>query len=302
MEEWSPFRAYGPKYGPLCGINVFTIGVIIAGTVWFYLAARDLPAYRWNWDSISDFLIRTTPAGEFRPGLLLAGLMTTIRVGFWTFLVSLVLGGILGIVAISGSLLIKWPYQFIINILRNTPPIIILFCVYFLIGNVIPLTPMTEAINRLPAAGQKVAAWLFAPADQLDSMVSAVLALGLYQSAYVAEIVRGSLESVPAGQWEAGLALGFTPLAVLRLIILPQGMRLALPPLTGQCITTFKESSLASLISLPDLTFQSLEIMAISGMTFEVWICAGLLYLGLGFICATIGKYLEMRSWRHERL
>ena len=103
-----------------------------------------------------------------------------------------------------------------------------------------------------------------APEGQLDRMVAAVLTLGVYEGAYVTEIVRGGIEGVPHGQWEASAALGFSRSQQLRLVIFPQAVRAILPPLVGQVITTFKDSALASLISLPDLTFQALEVMAIS--------------------------------------
>ena len=142
-------------------------------------------------------------------------------------------------------------------------------------------------------------AWGFAPEGQLDRMVAAVLTLGVYEGAYVTEIVRGGIEGVPHGQWEASAALGFSRSQQLRLVIFPQAVRAILPPLVGQVITTFKESALASLISLPDLTFQALEVMAISRMTFEVWISAGAIYLLLGVLCARYGRWLETReTWK----
>ena len=294
MEEWSPFRAYGPKYGAFCSANVITFLLLGSGAIWYYLQARHLPAYKWNWPALGEFIVLQSPDGNWKPGLLLQGLFTTIRVGFWTFLVSFFLGLMFGIYAVKKSFLKSLPYQFFINLVRNTPPIIIIFCVYFLIGNVAPLTKLMDAIREWPPICQKIIAVLFAPAGQMESMVAAVIALGIYQSAYVAEIIRGSIESVPQEQWNAGAALGFNKFSVIRLIILPQGLRLALPPLTGQCISTFKDSSLASLISLPDMTFQSLEIMAISGMTFEIWISTGMLYLALGIICSLTGRLLEL--------
>ena len=136
---------------------------------------------------------------------------------------------------------------------------------------------------------------------ETDRMLAAVMALGLYEGAYVAEIVRGSVESVPPGQWDAARALGFSRRQSLRLVILPQAARIAMPPLAGQTISAFKDSALASLISLPELTFQSLEVMAVSQMTFEIWISAGALYLLIGLACAALGRWLERRCARHER-
>lgn len=293
MRNWSPFRAYSLQNKSHFWQNALTISLVLAGAAWFFFAARRLPAYEWSWRAALDFILLIEPDGQVKAGLLLKGLFTTLRVGFWTVLFSLFAGTALGLSAIHKGFWTSLPYQIFINLLRNTPPLIILFCVYFLFGNLVSVTPLEDFIRALPATMQTCIGWFIAPEGQLDRMLAAVLALGLYQAAYVAEIIRGAVESVSAGQWDAGLALGFSDFSTLMYIILPQALRLALPPLTGQCLTTFKESSLASLISLPDLTFQSLEIMAISGKTFEVWISAALLYLLLGLVCSLFGLWLE---------
>lgn len=221
------------------------------------------------------------------------------------------------------------------ELLRNTPLLLQLFFVYFLLSPLLALGPFGSAVLALGAfegaymaelfragllsvpraqweaalslgfgLGQALRAGValgFAPPGQMDRMLAAVMALGLYEGAYVAEIVRGSVESVAPGQWDAARALGFSRRQSLRLVILPQAARIALPPLAGQTISTFKDSALASLISLPELTFQSLEVMAVSQMTFEIWISAGALYLLVGLACAALGRLLERRCARHER-
>lgn len=272
--------------------------MLAAGAIGCYWQTATLAAYHWSWEAAFSYIIVPAPAG-WKAGLLLEGLFTTLRVGFWTFVFSLFLGGVLGFLASGKSLRVSLPYQMLINLFRNTPPLILLFCVYFLIGNVIPIAPLEEAIRSSPEWLQTGICLFFAPQRQLGSMVAAVLALGVYQATYVAEITRGSIENVPRAQWDAALALGFGRPAAFRVVILPQALRMAIPALTGQCVSTFKESALASLISLPDLTFQSLEIMAVSGMTFEVWICAGALYLAIGFVCSSAGAILERRHSRH---
>lgn len=297
-EEWSPFRIYGRKYRAFCWQNSLTITLLVAGAICCYWQTANLAAYQWNWQSVFSYVAVPTASG-WKPGLLLEGLFTTLRVGFWTFVFSLALGGLLGFLASGKSFWATIPYQILINLFRNTPPLILLFCVYFLIGNVIPIAPLEDAIRDSPDWLQTGIHLFFAPQRQIGSMVAALLALGIYQATYVAEIVRGSIENVPKPQWDAALALGFGRAEAFRLIILPQALRLAIPPLTGQCVSTFKESALASLISLPELTFQSLEIMAVSGMTFEVWICTGILYLAIGFICSCGGAILERIQSRH---
>ena len=115
----------------------------------------------------------------------------------------------------------------------------------------------------------------------------------------MAEIVRAGLESVPKSQWEASAGQGMTPRQQYRYVIFPQAARLMTPPLVNQAISTFKETTLASIISLPELTFQSLEIMAVTRMTFELWLTTATLYLLISYTWSGLGRRLEQsRRWR----
>lgn len=301
MTEWSPFRAFIPKRRSwlACWQDQVCLIFLFAAGIWLWVSARNLPGYEWNWQLLGEFVLIRGRSGSYEAGLLLRGLLTTLRVGFWTFIVSLLLGGFLGIISSRRSLAIRLPCTLYVNLVRNTPPLVILFVVYFFAGHLLPVGPLEEAIRHLPGFIQTFIAATFAPSGQMDRMLAAILALGCYQSAYVAEIVRGGIFAVPKGQWDASRALGFNRLQTIWLVILPQAARSMLPPLTGQAISTFKDSALASLISLPDLTFQSLEIMAVSSMTFEIWTSAAALYLLTGFVCATIGRCLEQKFSVH---
>lgn len=254
-----------------------------------------MPGYDWNWSLLLEFLCRRDARGEFEPGLLLQGLAITLKVGCWTFLAAIVLGIIVGVMAHGKLRLLTWPCRIYINLARNTPPIVLLFCVYFFVGNVPLMGQAAEILRHAPLWLTNCLSFIFADVDQLDRMVAAVLALGLYQGAFFSEIIREGVNSVGQGQWDAAYGLGFSRLAALRFFILPQTGRLLIPPMTSQMITTFKETALVSLISLPDLTFQSLEIMTITSMTFEVWIVAGCIYLILGGICSILGRWLEKK-------
>lgn len=299
MTEWSPFRAFAPRRHRLYWQDAVCLLLLAAGGIWFYVAARKLPLYDWQWELLGEFILTRDHAGEWRAGLLLRGLFTTLRVGIWTFLFSLCLGGIIGIASASRQRLIRFPCMAYVNLLRNTPPLVILLVVYFFAGNFLPVTAIEDFLRMLPPEVGQVFGALVATPGQLDRMLAAVLALGAYQGAYVAEIVRGGLYTVPRGQRDAARALGFGKFATIWLVILPQAARSILPPLTGQCISTFKDSALASLISLPDLTFQSLEIMSVSQMTFEIWISAAALYLMTGAACGCVGRILEKKYSAH---
>lgn len=294
--EWSPFKAYRssqpkkwnwPDLALLALLGLFLI--------WTSSRASTLPGYTWNWRLLGEFILRQNSHGNWEAGLLLRGLFTTLRVGLWTLLLSFIIGAVIGMAGSAKSPWARLPCQIYVNLARNTPPLVILFCVYFFASGILPVTALESALRGLPASLRDFCATVFAAPGELDRMMAAILALGLYQGAYVAEIIRGGIASVPRGQWDASQALGFTRPQTLLHVILPQAARLMIPPLTGQAITTIKDSALASLISLPDLTFQSLEIMATSGMTFEVWISAGFIYLLVGAGCATLGLWLEKK-------
>lgn len=301
MAEWSPLRQFakGRRSGFLAPADLAALVLFLLGAGWFWFMARKLPEYDWQWTLLSEFIAIPSPGGGYRAGLLLTGLFTTLRIGFWTFLFSLALGGAIGIISTRKSPLATLPCALYVNLVRNTPPLVILFVVYFFAGNLLPVGPLEDLIRHLPGWIRTFIAATIAGPGQMDRMLAAVLALGCYQAAYVAEIVRGGIEAIPKGQWDAARALGFSRFQTIALVILPQAGRTLLPPLTGQCISTFKDSALASLISLPDLTFQSLEIMAVSSMTFEIWISSAAIYLLIGLVCACLGHWLERKYSLH---
>lgn len=297
---WSPYLSDVHRQEWRLGwMDGVLLVVGLAGLVWFFWQARSITGYHWRWPLLVEFLVRIGPDGSWEPGLLVRGFFVTIRLGVWSMAAALVIGGILGMFSARRTGIFSFLVRCYVNLIRNTPPLVLLFLIYFFAGNLLPVTALEEMIRQLPPFFQALFGILFAPQGQVDRMVAAVLTLGLYEGAYVTEIVRGGLESVPTGQWEASAALGFSRFEQFRLVLLPQATQIILPPLVGQVISTFKDSTLGSFISLPELTFQSLEVMAISQMTFEIWLSTGVLYLLLGVVCARLGRYLETRQiWR----
>lgn len=299
--DWSPFRAYSLKKKTYRSYpDLFFLAVLFLFLFYCFFTAGALPEYQWNWELLEQFLIRKNQFGQWEAGTLLIGFFTTLRIGFWTFVFSLLFGTLIGLLSLNKSPVIKLLIQLYINIIRNIPPLVILFCVYFFAGNILPINALEDFFRTSPPVASKICGIIFAPPWQLDRMIAAILALGCYQSAYIAEIVRSGMESVSGGQWDAAGSLGFNTFQTLQYVVAPQAIRFILPPLIGQIITTFKDSALASLISLPDLTFQCLEIMSVSNMTFEIWITAALLYLIIGCVCALIGAFFEKRFMLHN--
>ena len=131
--------------------------------------------------------------------------------------------------------------------------------------------------------------FLLAPVLDLGPFGSAVLALGIFEGAYVAELVRAGVLAVPRTQWEAGISLGFGPATTLRLIILPQAMRL------NQLVSLIKDTSLVSAIAVADLTMRAQEIIADTFLTFEIWLLVAGLYLLLALLVSLPIRWLELR-------
>ncbi|MEA3362626.1 MAG: amino acid ABC transporter permease, partial [Thermodesulfobacteriota bacterium] len=185
------------------------------------------------------------------------------------------------------------------TLLRNLPPLVLVFIFYFFISDqILPLLHISEWIATAPEGLQRVAHLLVAPPDQLEAFIAAVMTLALFEGAYIGEIVRAGINSIETGQWEAARALGMRRWQLLREIILPQAFQRMIPPLAGQAISTIKDSAIVSVISIQELTFQGMELMAATYLTFEVWITITLLYFMLTYGCSWLAGRLELRLRR----
>ncbi len=174
-----------------------------------------------------------------------------------------------------------------------------IFILYFFISS--PLTSLLDIENELTAASPttlSILALLFGPPELLPNFLSGLICLALFEGAYVTEIVRAGIESIPKGQWEAAWALGLHSRRVLAEVILPQAMQKVLPPLAAQFISLIKDSSLISLISIQELTFTGTELAVSSGRVFEVWLTVAALYFLLCFGLARLFRRLERRLKR----
>ncbi|HXW20494.1 MAG TPA: amino acid ABC transporter permease [Roseiarcus sp.] len=129
----------------------------------------------------------------------------------------------------------------------------------------------------------------------VPALVAAIGGLGLSSGAYQAEILRGALNAVPAGQAEAAVALGFSGLEIWRRILLPQALRISAPPLINEFILLLKASSLVSVVGIAELTRVSMNIASMTYRPFEAYLSGGLIYLVINLCLAGFGLYAERR-------
>jgi len=249
--------------------------------------------YRWQWPVMLQYLVRMD-GGSWTAGSLAQGFLTTVKLSLWATALATLLGTILGLMRVSHSLFDRLVAGSYVEMVRNLPPLVLVFIVYFFIGDrIMTLLGIEGLIRSASPATQAVLTFLFAPPARLSGFFAGLATLVLYEAAYITEIVRAGIQSIEQGQWEAAHALGLSRRQQLRYVILPQALQRILPALAGQLISTIKDSAIVSVISIPELTFQGLELMSATYLTFEIWITITALYFILTFTFSIGVRRLE---------
>lgn len=175
-------------------------------------------------------LIRTFP-------LLMQGLWVTLQIGIVSIVLGLVIGLALALIRLYGPVWTQLLARAYINFMRSIPLLVLLIIIYY----------------ALPFVGIR-----------LSPFLSAVSALSLVSAAYTAEIFRAGIEAIPKGQFEASSALGLSYRHMMVDVILPQAIRIVIPPLTNNCINVMKDTALASVVAMPDLLKQATQAQALA--------------------------------------
>lgn len=224
--------------------------LVTAALIWVMNRGIERLDYHWQWYRIPRYIF-TYENGVFTPGPLIEGLLVTFHITGVSMGLMLVLGLLTAIFRLSDSFLAKTIARIYLELIRNTPLLVQLFFIYFV------LAPVLD-INRFS---------------------SAVLALSLFEGAYASEIFRAGILSVHTGQQEAAKSLGMNTFQTYVYIILPQAIPRMLPPLTGQGVSLIKDSALVSVIAVYDLTMRGRMIIADTYLTFEMWFTIAGIYL-----------------------
>ena len=251
--------------------------------------------YKWNWGAIPQYLFRfDSSEARWVPNVLVLGLITTIRLSFWATILATIIGSLMGLARSSSRLFNKLIGGIYVELIRNSPPLVLIFIFYYFIGDqIFPAIGIDRLSDVSSVSSRNLIESLFAPLALFPTFLAALLTLAIFEGAYITEIVRSGIQSIEKGQWEAADALGLTKYQRMRRIILPQAVKQILPPLAGQFISTIKDSAIVSVISIQELTFQGMELMATTYMTFEIWITITFLYFLLTFSCSLVIERFE---------
>ncbi len=214
---------------------------------------------------------------KWKPGILLIGLYTTLKVSIIGIIFGIIIGLVAGLARISENPAFKWWSIIYIELIRGSPLLVQIFIWYFVLGTLINTLLARQGLQQLPP------------------LYYGIASLAFFAGAYVAEIVRAGIQSIHRGQMEAARSLGMTYAQAMRYVILPQAFRRILPPLAGQFISLIKDSSLLGIIAIRELTKATREVVTTSLQPFELWFVCALLYLVLTFGLSMLMQYLERR-------
>lgn len=276
----------------------------IAGAVAFIVyRVRTELVYTWDWSIIPQYLFRRDgETGRPVPGALILGVLTTIRLTIWSALGALIIGLLVGVLRISRNRAIQLYGRIYTEVVRNTPPLVLVFVFFYFVGNQLTVALGIDSwIRNAGPATQQTVRFLFSEPQRFAEFLSAVFTLAVYEGAYMAEIIRAGVQSVPKGQVEAAQSLGLSRVDQYRFVILPQALKTIGPALAGQLISTVKDSAIVAVISVQELTFRGLELMSATFRTFEVWITITALYLLLTGALSLGARALENRMQAGQR-
>ncbi|EPI4980254.1 amino acid ABC transporter permease [Raoultella planticola] len=204
--------------------------------------------------------------------MLYAGLVFTIPITLISFFLGLLLGFIVALIRLYGPAPLKNVVRFYVWIIRGTPLLVQLFLIFY----------------ALPSVG-----------ITLDAFPAAVIGFTLNVGAFTSEVIRATLLSVAKGQWEAAYSIGMSWGQSLRYIILPQAARVAVPPLSNTFISLVKDTSLASVITVPELFLAAQRIAAVTYQPLILYSEAALLYLLICSVLSYLQSRLELRLERN---
>ena len=237
-----------------------------------YLIARmsvigaEAMGYNWQWYRVPDYFYSLTEDG-FQWGEIVFGLLKSIDLSVKAFALATIVGLFIALLRLSGLLVGSGVALVYLEFVRNIPLLVLLYLIYYVMG----------------------------PIFKFDRYMAAIICLAVYHSATISEIFRAGINSVPKGQWEAAKSIGMSVAQSYRFIILPQSIKVMLPPLTNEAVQLIKSSAIVSVIAIAELTTIGRNIISDTYMSFEIWFTVAVVYLVVTLILSTFVSGLEKR-------
>jgi len=268
-------RARGIRPGRLLNslpVSVLIYFLVVGAILWAAFVGAQAMGYNWQWYRVPQYLYRLTDDG-FEQGEILIGLWATLGLSTLAFVVAMVIGFIVAILRLSGLPVSSRVAVGFLEIVRNIPLLVLLYLFYYVLG----------------------------PIFGFDRYVASILCLAVFHGAPISEIFRAGIESVPKGQWEAAKSIGLSTSQTYCRVILPQTVKLVLPPLTGEAVNAIKSSAIVSVIAVAELTTVGRNIISETYMSFEIWFTIAAVYMAVTLVLSIGVSRLERRAasaWR----
>ena len=216
------------------------------------------------------------------------GIGVTLRISITSFFTIIVVGILGGLGRISGNRIVRGASSLYVEVVRGIPLLVWLLYIWFALPQV--LQTLGKALQPIaPAVGAYFANL------RLDPFIAAVIGFTVCYGAYMTEIFRAGIESISKGQMEAARSLGMSYAQAMRYIVLPQAIRVILPPVGNEFVTLLKDSSLVSVLAVSDLTRRGREYVARSFLSFETFTMIALIYLLMTLIFTRVARWIEQR-------
>lgn len=255
--------APAPPPAPVRAVN-FVIAAVVLALI-FYLSFHRL-SYTLRWESVYQYR-----------AMFLAGWLATLAISASALVTSTLFGLFLALAQRSRFLPLRYLSRICIEVARGTPLLVQILIFFYVVADAIGISAAADAlrINQRYLEG--------------------VLALSFFSGAYIAEIIRAGIESIGKSQLESAKAVGLTRLQTYRYVIFPQALRQSLPPLAGQFVSLVKDSSLLSVISISEFTWNAQTVNARTFSTLESYIPLAVGYLVLTLPISMWTRRLEKR-------
>jgi glutamate/aspartate transport system permease protein len=234
--------------------------------------------YNWNW---GVFLQPSATGGDTYLGWMFYGFKMTLALSLSAWMLALALGAAVGVLRTVPNKGLSGLARAYVEFFRNIPLLVQLFLWYFVLPELLP-TGLGNAYKQSNPLVQQ--------------FVASMVCLGLFTSARVAEQVRSGINSLPPGQKNAGLAMGFTLPQTYRFVMLPMAVRLIVPPLTSEFLNIFKNSAVCSTIGLLELAAQGRQLVDYTAQPYESFIAVTLAYLIINVAVMFAMRWVEERA------
>ena len=238
--------------------------IILVGICYGLSALFSQTDYPWQMHRVWQYFA-VYDEGQWWAGEFLYGMARTVELVLCAIVLSFAIGALVAMARFVRGKIANGVAIAYVTFIRNTPVLVQIYLMYFIL----------------------------APMMGMDRFVTGVVVVSMYEGAFVAEIIRGAVQSVSRGQWEGGHSLGLSKRVIAYKIICPQALRLMIGPMTNVTINLLKHSSIVSVIAVQDLTTVGRDLISDTYLTLEIWIAVAFLYWVLSGAFAVIGRLLE---------